>query len=72
MTICATTFSYFNRQTTRKRIGTLRIIEFWKPDYFSKNNTAYWLGKKYIGIGPSAHSYNGKVEVGISPIILCI
>lgn len=32
---------------------------FGKPDYFSKNNTAYWLGKKYIGIGPSAHSYNG-------------
>ena len=31
-----------------------------KPDYFSKNNTAYWLGKKYIGIGPSAHSYNGE------------
>jgi oxygen-independent coproporphyrinogen-3 oxidase len=25
----------------------------------SKNNSAYWLGKKYIGIGPSAHSYDG-------------
>jgi coproporphyrinogen III oxidase-like Fe-S oxidoreductase len=24
----------------------------------SKNNSAYWLGKKYIGIGPS-HSYDG-------------
>ena len=35
------------------------ISNFGKPDYFSKNNTAYWLGKKYIGIGPSAHSYNG-------------
>lgn len=32
---------------------------FGKPNYFSKNNTAYWLGKKYIGIGPSAHSYDG-------------
>lgn len=32
---------------------------FGKEDYFSKNNTAYWLGKKYIGIGPSAHSYDG-------------
>ena len=28
-------------------------------NYFSKNNSSYWLGKKYIGIGPSAHSYNG-------------
>jgi oxygen-independent coproporphyrinogen-3 oxidase len=33
---------------------------FGKPGYFSRNNTAYWEGKKYIGIGPGAHSYNGK------------
>ena len=36
------------------------ISNFGKPNYFSKNNTAYWLGKKYIGIGPSAHSYDGN------------
>ena len=36
------------------------LSNFGKPDYFSKNNTAYWLGKKYIGIGPSAHSYNSE------------
>lgn len=36
------------------------LSNFGKPEYFSKNNTAYWLGKKYIGIGPSAHSYNGE------------
>ncbi|MGQ2982848.1 radical SAM family heme chaperone HemW [Flavobacterium sp.] len=35
------------------------LSNFGKEGYFSKNNTAYWLGKKYIGIGPSAHSYNG-------------
>ncbi|HWR94155.1 MAG TPA: radical SAM family heme chaperone HemW [Flavobacterium sp.] len=35
------------------------LSNFGKENYFSKNNTAYWLGKKYIGIGPSAHSYNG-------------
>lgn len=35
------------------------ISNFGKENYFSKNNSAYWLGKKYIGIGPSAHSYNG-------------
>lgn len=35
------------------------LSNFGKPGYFSKNNTAYWLGKKYMGIGPSAHSYNG-------------
>ena len=35
------------------------LSNFGKKDYFSKNNSAYWLGKKYIGIGPSAHSYDG-------------
>lgn len=32
---------------------------FGKKGYFSRNNTAYWFGKKYMGIGPSAHSFNG-------------
>jgi len=35
------------------------ISNFGTPGYFSKNNTAYWQQKKYIGIGPSAHSYDG-------------
>lgn len=35
------------------------LSNFGKENYFSKNNSAYWLGKKYIGIGPSAHSYDG-------------
>ena len=33
---------------------------FGKSDYFSKHNTSYWLGKPYLGVGPSAHSFNGK------------
>ncbi|HSJ11491.1 MAG TPA: radical SAM family heme chaperone HemW, partial [Gillisia sp.] len=33
---------------------------FGKPGYFSQNNTAYWMGKPYLGIGPSAHSYDGN------------
>jgi oxygen-independent coproporphyrinogen-3 oxidase len=35
------------------------LSNFGKENYFSKNNSAYWLGKKYLGIGPSAHSYDG-------------
>lgn len=33
---------------------------FGKDGFFSKNNTAYWLGKSYLGIGPSAHSFDGN------------
>ena len=36
------------------------LSNFGKEGYFSKNNSAYWQGKPYIGIGPSAHSFNGK------------
>lgn len=35
------------------------LSNFSKPGFFSKNNSAYWLGKNYLGIGPSAHSFNG-------------
>lgn len=35
------------------------ISNFCKPGMYSKHNTSYWQGKKYLGIGPSAHSYNG-------------
>jgi len=36
------------------------ISNFGKENFYSKNNTAYWQGKSYLGIGPSAHSFNGK------------
>lgn len=32
---------------------------FGKPGFFSRNNTAYWFGEPYLGIGPSAHSFDG-------------
>lgn len=33
---------------------------FSKPGFNAVNNSNYWKGKAYIGIGPAAHSYDGK------------
>lgn len=36
------------------------ISNFARNNRYSKHNTAYWQGTPYIGVGPSAHGFNGK------------
>lgn len=38
------------------------ISNFCKPGHYSRHNSNYWKGAKYLGIGPSAHSYNGEAR----------
>ncbi|MBO0948812.1 radical SAM family heme chaperone HemW [Fibrella forsythiae] len=35
------------------------ISNFARPGHLARHNTAYWQRKPYLGVGPSAHSYNG-------------
>ncbi|OAD90767.1 coproporphyrinogen III oxidase [Aequorivita soesokkakensis] len=47
-------------ETEKAGLENYEFSNFGKPGFHSRNNTAYWEGKPYLGIGPSAHSYNGK------------
>lgn len=42
-----------------KNYAQYEVSNFSLPGLESKHNSNYWKGKKYLGIGPSAHSYNG-------------
>jgi oxygen-independent coproporphyrinogen III oxidase len=48
--------------TTLKKYGyeQYEISNFCKPNFKSKHNSSYWQSKPYLGIGPSAHTYDGK------------
>jgi len=52
-------FNILVEETAKKGFKQYEISNFGKHDCFSKHNTSYWIGKSYMGIGPSAHSYNG-------------
>ncbi len=36
------------------------ISNFAKAGWYSRHNSSYWKGKKYLGVGPSAHSFDGE------------
>ncbi|MGB0261116.1 MAG: radical SAM family heme chaperone HemW [Flavobacteriaceae bacterium] len=45
--------------TTSVGYENYEVNSFSKPGMYSRNNTGYWTGKPYIGIGPSAHGFEG-------------
>ena len=58
--LAANHFKVIIEETSKQGFIHYETCSFGKPDYFSKHNTSYWLGKTYLGVGPSAHSFNGK------------
>lgn len=50
-------FTLLVAETKKQGFEHYEISNFGKPNYYSKHNTSYWKGKRYVGVGPSAHSY---------------
>lgn len=52
-------FDLLINETKANGFTHYEISNFAKGDKLSQHNSSYWKGEKYIGIGPSAHSFNG-------------
>lgn len=50
-------FNELVKELTLKGYDHYELSNFGKPGFYSINNSSYWQGKPYLGIGPSAHSF---------------
>ncbi|MDG1385870.1 MAG: radical SAM family heme chaperone HemW [Flavobacteriaceae bacterium] len=57
-----TQFNFLVDRLQAKGYDHYELSSFGKPGFRSVNNTAYWSQKPYLGIGPSAHSFNGETR----------
>jgi oxygen-independent coproporphyrinogen-3 oxidase len=53
-------FKMLMQKTKENGFQQYEISNFCKPDRHALHNTSYWNGISYLGLGPSAHSYNGN------------
>lgn len=53
-------FSTMIDRLTSSGFEHYEISNFAKDGLYSKHNSSYWLGKKYLGLGPAAHSFDGQ------------
>ena len=57
--LAAKHFEVLLQETATQGLTHYETCSFGHLDYFSRHNTSYWLGKTYMGVGPSAHSFDG-------------
>jgi len=52
-------FKTLMEQTRQHGFEQYEISNFARPGFYSRHNSTYWLEGHYLGLGPSAHSFNG-------------
>lgn len=63
-------FQILRKITAEHGLDHYEISNFARPGFFSQHNVHYWDDVKYLGIGPSAHSFNlSSREWNISSIV---
>lgn len=55
-------FKYLKEELSKAGFEQYEISNFARNQRYSKHNTAYWFQQKYLGIGPSAHSFDHKTR----------
>ncbi len=58
----ATQFDILTEAAGEAGFEHYEISNFCRPGQYARHNSGYWKGKPYLGLGPSAHSYDGKVR----------
>lgn len=53
-------FNILLDETTQAGFEQYEISNFARSNIYSRHNMSYWTGVKYLGLGPSAHSFNGS------------
>ncbi len=56
-------FDYLVDELTKAGYDNYEISNFALPGLYSQHNSNYWTGEKYLGIGPSAHSFDGEKRI---------
>jgi len=55
-------FDHLMERMERAGLDQYEISNFGRPGHYSRHNTSYWEGTPYLGIGPSAHSFDGRAR----------
>tara|TARA_B110000459_G_scaffold172866_1_gene194618 strand:- start:501 stop:1649 length:1149 start_codon:yes stop_codon:yes gene_type:complete len=58
--VSAQHFNILLEETAKQDLIHYETCSFGQSEYFSRHNISYWLGKSYLGVGPSAHSFDGQ------------